>query len=519
MSHSFKVSLVIPIWNSERHLAECLDSVVEQTIFDSTQVILVEDGSEDRSREIAASYALTHENFEILTQPNLGPGAARNNGLKRAMAPFVAFLDADDLLPPRSLETRVTAMERTSADLVVGNLEIFPDERRRSNTVAFAEDTSIANVSELPLLLDNASVCNKLFRASFFRDAQNLFVEGARFEDASVSMRALLDAKGITVLSETCYLYRKEPDSGSIMSRVFDRPANYWDHLSLNEMLLRQYEGDPASLRLLDRFVIRSIRGFLSQAPGTLPDEELHAFFVRARDLYKRYSNEDVADYLTSLGWKISFYALLAGDFDLFSGPMTAFAGVVTSKDGLFLALDRAVDPEFGDLLRIETSMIHQLGEPAFTVVSVEPNSSGSAIRLAGRVALGGGSNLPIPPIGMDFVLGAGSQAPGIRVEITPSPDDPRSGKWEIDLPLEPLSPGDHLLAFRSGVWDASKRFGVSSVGGTRELCKLTRGSVTISVAALDKKGRLGVRVTSVQAVESRSLPRRIGRRLLRGRR
>ena len=94
-----KVSVIVPIYNAEKYLAQCIDSIINQTHRD-LQILLINDGSTDGSLSIAEDFAQRDSRIEIHTQPNQGQGAARNNGMKYATGEWIAFLDADDYLAP-----------------------------------------------------------------------------------------------------------------------------------------------------------------------------------------------------------------------------------------------------------------------------------------------------------------------------------------------------------------------------------------------------------------------------------
>ena len=87
-----RVSVVIPVYNIERHLRQCLDSVAGQTLRD-IEIICVDDGSTDDSPKILADYASKDSRFQIITQPNAGPGVARNTGMAQATGEYLIFLD------------------------------------------------------------------------------------------------------------------------------------------------------------------------------------------------------------------------------------------------------------------------------------------------------------------------------------------------------------------------------------------------------------------------------------------
>ena len=123
-----KVSVVVPCYKVEKYLPEMLDSLLAQTLSDF-QVVLVDDGSPDRSGEICDSYAAKDSRFTVIHKPNGGVGAARNDGLAAAIGDWVLFCDSDDSLEPDALEKLVEAGERSGADVVFGDVTLVFDDR------------------------------------------------------------------------------------------------------------------------------------------------------------------------------------------------------------------------------------------------------------------------------------------------------------------------------------------------------------------------------------------------------
>lgn len=113
------VSIITPLYNGERFLAETIESVLAQT-YPNWEMIIINDGSKDRSLEIATSYAEKDERIHVFSQPNGGSAAARNNGIRRAEGRYIALLDADDLWEPQFLSLQLDLMKRKSCQLVYG---------------------------------------------------------------------------------------------------------------------------------------------------------------------------------------------------------------------------------------------------------------------------------------------------------------------------------------------------------------------------------------------------------------
>ena len=122
------VSIVVPFYNVEDYLGECLDSIAAQT-FGHYEVLLVDDGSPDGSRLVAERHAKADPRLRIVTRENGGLGAARNSGVRKARGRFLTFVDSDDLLPEHALEVMVGSAKRTGSDIVTGGVRRFDPHR------------------------------------------------------------------------------------------------------------------------------------------------------------------------------------------------------------------------------------------------------------------------------------------------------------------------------------------------------------------------------------------------------
>lgn len=119
-----QVSVVIPVYNIEAHLRQCLDSVAGQTLSD-LEVVCVDDGSTDTSPAILEEYAQKDPRFQVIRQANAGPGAARNRGMERSSGRYLIFLDSDDWFEPDFLERMTARAEETGADVTICRADEF----------------------------------------------------------------------------------------------------------------------------------------------------------------------------------------------------------------------------------------------------------------------------------------------------------------------------------------------------------------------------------------------------------
>ena len=128
-----KISVIIPVYNVEKYLGECLDSILAQT-FQDFEIICVDDGSTDRSLDILQEYKRKDDRFVIFQQRHAGAGAARNHGLKLAEGKYIQFLDSDDYFEPTLLEELYTRAEKFGSDLTVCSSRKVDDEGNITET-------------------------------------------------------------------------------------------------------------------------------------------------------------------------------------------------------------------------------------------------------------------------------------------------------------------------------------------------------------------------------------------------
>lgn len=214
--------MIVPFYNVEAYLAECLDSLLAQH-FRDFEVILVDDGSPDGSRAIAERYVERDPRVRLVTRDNGGLGAARNTGVREAKGRFLTFVDSDDLLPRHALGVLHHSAVTSGSDLVCGSVERF--DSRNTWTPTWVEDVHVQRltgitVEEFLPLLRNLYTWNKLFRKDFW-DAQDLwFREGVAYEDQPIVTQLFARAKSIDVLPDIVYRYRQRDDRSSISQQT-----------------------------------------------------------------------------------------------------------------------------------------------------------------------------------------------------------------------------------------------------------------------------------------------------------
>ena len=220
-----KVSVIIPVYNVENYLKECLDSVVNQTLTD-IEIICINDGSTDCSLSILESYANSDNRFKIISKENEGQGSARNVGLNCSSGEYIYFMDADDYIDLNMFTELYKNAISNNSDIVVSKIARFNDGSDEINynnpgfnfekifkKVDFENFTF--NYKDIKKYVLNASFAPwmKLFKRSFLIDNNLNFPEGIAFEDVVFHVKTFLEAKRISFSPNYFYYYRNNPNS------------------------------------------------------------------------------------------------------------------------------------------------------------------------------------------------------------------------------------------------------------------------------------------------------------------
>ena len=205
------ISVVVPFYNNEDLLEDCLRSIARQT-HANLEVVMVDDGSTDGSADIARRRAESDPRFILIRIPNGGPGFSRNRGIEQATGEFLAFVDADDMLPSHALEVMLHTLQESGSDFVSGGVErVGPMGVTPSGMHARAiKGRRIrTHISRSPELFWDVSVWNKLFRKSFWDASKLSFPEVRAWEDLQAMTRAHVLAKAVDVIPDTIYYWRE----------------------------------------------------------------------------------------------------------------------------------------------------------------------------------------------------------------------------------------------------------------------------------------------------------------------
>ncbi|MFI5618698.1 CDP-glycerol glycerophosphotransferase family protein [Streptomyces sp. NPDC051567] len=231
-----RLSIVVPVYNVELYLDECLESIAAQT-FDDFEVVMVDDGSTDTSAVIAKAFAARDKRFRLVMQENAGLGAARNVGARHACADseYLTFVDSDDTMPSYAYERLIAALDETGSDFAGGNVKRFRSvgmQQSWGHRAAFAKTRLKTHISRFPALVTDRTAWNKVYRRSFWNEHDFQYPEGILYEDAPVSIPAHYFATSVDIISDCVYHWRvRETGERSITQRSTD-PVSLIDRVT-----------------------------------------------------------------------------------------------------------------------------------------------------------------------------------------------------------------------------------------------------------------------------------------------
>ena len=199
--NQLKVSICVPVYNMEKYLGKCLDSLVNQTLKD-IEIICVDDESKDGSLEILNEYAKKYPNIKVISQKNTGLGGARNTGLKNATGEYVGFVDADDFVEQNMYEKLYNAAKKEDAEIAMCNLKFYPLGAKTSKKIWFKEYHGVVDGE---FLNKNTQPWNKIVLKDLIDRTNFKF-----FEKNGDGMFALLmiQADKIISINDRLYNYR-----------------------------------------------------------------------------------------------------------------------------------------------------------------------------------------------------------------------------------------------------------------------------------------------------------------------
>lgn len=248
-----EISVIVPVYNTEKYLSRCLDSLIRQDLDHKYEIIVINDGSTDDSLDIAETYAELFGNIRVYSRENGGLSAARNTGLEYARGKYVAFVDSDDYVDESYLSEMYNAAESSEADIVCCNFRCVDENGGRLASLDgfFKHRPGVFGSKKMlsSLLLDvtiRNFAWNKLYRRELFTRYGIKFPVGKLYEDMRIMPSLFKRSKKIAVVGGVLYNYvqRKTSITGNMtVEKVFKYIGAYCSVKGLleKENIYRQY--------------------------------------------------------------------------------------------------------------------------------------------------------------------------------------------------------------------------------------------------------------------------------------
>lgn len=275
------ISVIVPVYNVEKYLEECLDSVQNQT-YSNIEIILVNDGSTDNSKEICEKYCKQDSRFKLINQMNQGQSVARNVGVAASTGEFILFVDSDDIILTNYLEMLIHYM-RENVDIVESQFTVhkkeFFNENNKAITVIF-EGNSEEAVKAIPKHVLSVNPVTKLYRRSIVEAVP--YLEGLIFEDIYSGIGMLKYIRKIIKLDYAGYYYRQH--SSSTMHRKFTEKN--LDVFTVSDKLIELYSEKEELLPYIGSFLVHVV---------TMHYQD----YIRKGNQYAEFYNQKLAEYVT----------------------------------------------------------------------------------------------------------------------------------------------------------------------------------------------------------------------------
>jgi len=218
------VSVIVPIYNSEAYLEQCLQSLVAQTMIDF-EVVCVNDGSTDSSREIIQCFIDRDNRFRVIDKPNSGYGASMNQGLAASSGEFISILESDDFFEPFALELLYNTMITHNVQVAKANFWFFRTMPKKQDEPFELITTAMANrlvnpQYEFDIYYKKPSIWSAMYKKAFLIEHRINFLEtpGASYQDAGFNFKVWSSASRVFFLQDSIIHYRVDNETSSVNS-------------------------------------------------------------------------------------------------------------------------------------------------------------------------------------------------------------------------------------------------------------------------------------------------------------
>lgn len=216
-----RFSVIIPVYNVEKFIGKCLDSVFKQT-FSDYEIVAVNDGSTDSSLKILERYQISNSKLKIISQKNKGLGGARNTGISNAKGEFLVFLDSDDYIASNMLETLDYYLSKYKLDILVFDcIQVDLKDNVLKNSTIDQYSDHYTDLTKKQFLSFEPTACTKIYRKSLYTEHFIEFPEKLWYEDLATVFKLIPYTKRIGYLKEALYYYVQQNESITHSSNTY----------------------------------------------------------------------------------------------------------------------------------------------------------------------------------------------------------------------------------------------------------------------------------------------------------
>lgn len=293
-----KVSIIVPVYNVENYLHNCLSSISNQT-FKNIEIICINDGSTDNSSEILEEYAKNDQRISIITQKNGGLGFARNIGMEHAKGKYILFIDSDDFIELTAVEKSYNNIVSNNSDLAIFKFSRFDEDNITYSQTGFPLDNEFGDINynmftfnykdiKRFVLNTSFSTWSKIYRKDFLEKFDSNFQVGIAYEDVLFHVKSLLNASSISFIPYFLYNYRIS-NSSSIMNNK----SNIGDIFKVCDDVEKYLKKNS----FFNEFKIEFLIFKITQLSQYLPIANSEEYFLNVKNEFKslidEYSSED----------------------------------------------------------------------------------------------------------------------------------------------------------------------------------------------------------------------------------
>ena len=309
VDESVDLSIIMPAYNVEKYIKQCIESVINQSTKFIYELIIVNDGSTDDTEKIIKSFNC--ENIKYIKQKNQGLSGARNTGIENAVGKYITFIDSDDVMGKNAIEVMMKAIIKESADIVVGSYYMFTNDTDKKQNCISKKRIIDNNTSEA--VRNHGYAWGKIFKREIFDKVR--FPLHMWYEDTLICTVILrMQNKKVVVLDDIVYGYRINPEGISRTARSSKRAVeHYW---VLEDAIEQARENDIENDKVLYDIAVNHLSSLMYRRISLLDDELIESAFVLScnvinqlyKDEYeckKRFIEKDIERAFKTYNYKL----------------------------------------------------------------------------------------------------------------------------------------------------------------------------------------------------------------------